>query len=296
VPDFTAGLPRQFQITYHWNVEKPIPEAWQIFVHFTDASGTIRFQNDQQPTPPLPEWKPGDVSQGPLTVKIPDGLEGTFEVRVGLYQPDTGRRALLQGGRNHERSCLLGRLVVKNQDVEFTPVPAAPPPEGADLFTCADNGWAAGRHRIDRFIKNTYEILSPLNELTARMQMTKHQFLTGDRKVQQTDFGDGPERVTVTVNLGDSDYVCNARFDQSVQLPPLGFLVESPTFVAFHARNWNGLKYDTALPLFTIRSLDGRPLASSHKIRVFHGFGPDQIRLAKSPISVQREEILDPNS
>jgi len=41
-----------------------------------------------------------------------------------------------------------------------------------------DNGWAAGLHPLDRFVKNTHEILSPLNELTAQMRMTKHEFLT----------------------------------------------------------------------------------------------------------------------
>ena len=48
---------------------------------------------------------------------------------------------------------------------------------------------------MDRFVKNTHEILSPLNELTARMRMTQHQFLTPDRKVQQSTFGEGAERL-----------------------------------------------------------------------------------------------------
>jgi hypothetical protein len=276
-------------------VEQPVSDAWQVFVHFTDASGTIRFQNDQQPTPAVTEWKPGEVLQGPFTVTVPEGLSGTFEVRLGLYQPDSGRRALLQGRRNRDRSYLVGKFAVKEKSLEFTPAELGLQPPGGDLFTQGDNGWAAGMHRLDRFIKNTYEILSPLNELTARMQMTKHEFLTSDRQVQRTIFGQGADEVIVTVNLGNSDYTGHAS-NQQVQLPPLGFLVESPMFVAFHARNWNGLAYDKALPLFTARSLDGQPISQSHKVRIFHGFGDDRIRFGKSPVSVQREQIIDPNS
>src|SRR5439155_6788016 len=33
------------------------------------------------------------------------------------------------------------------------------------LFTRGEQGWSAGWHPLDRFVKNTYEILSPLNEL-----------------------------------------------------------------------------------------------------------------------------------
>ena len=84
---------------------------------------------------------------------------------------------------------------------EFKPAtePASNAPNPA-LFARADGGWAAELHPMDRFVKNTYEILSPLNELTARMRMTQHQFLTPDRKVQQSTFGEGADAVVVVVN------------------------------------------------------------------------------------------------
>src|SRR5262249_9495635 len=64
---------------------------------------------------------------------------------------------------------------------------SAPNPSGHDapdsaVFTRADNGWGEELHPMDRFIKNTCEILSPLNEITAQMPMTGHDFLTPDRK------------------------------------------------------------------------------------------------------------------
>ena len=49
----------------------------------------------------------------------------------------------------------------------------------------------------DGFIKNTYEVLSPLNRLTALMPMTDHRFLTANRKAECTRFG---KDVDITVN------------------------------------------------------------------------------------------------
>lgn len=160
--------------------------------------------------------------------------------------------------------------------------------EGAALFTRADGGWAEGLHPMDRFIKNTCEVLCPLNEMTARLRMTRHEFLTPDRKVQRTVFGDGVKAVEVVINEGNAPYTCNSKLGGRVDLPPYGLLVDSASFVAFHASNWNGIAYASP-PLFTLRSLDGHPLAKSYKTRVFHGFGSDQIRVGQVIRTVPKE-------
>jgi hypothetical protein len=159
------------------------------------------------------------------------------------------------------------------------------------LFTRADHGWAEGLHPMDRFVKNTYEVLSPLNELTAEMQMSGHQFLSPDFKVQRSVFGEGENQVIVVVNTGAANYSVESRLGGKIVLPPGGFLIEAPTFVAFHAINWNGLAYPNA-PLFTLRSADGQPLARSRKIRVFHGFGDPRVRLAEGTRTVAKEEVV----
>lgn len=165
--------------------------------------------------------------------------------------------------------------------------------DGPALFTRSDHGWTAGMHPIDRFIKNTYEVLSPLNELTARELMSSHQFLTADRQVQRTVFGQGSKAVEVTINLSAANYACASKSGGKVRLPPYGFLVDSPTFVAFHALNWNGVNYSSA-PLFTLRSLDNRPLARSRKVRVFHGFGSeDKLRVGVATYEVPKEAVVD---
>ncbi len=118
-------------------------------------------------------------------------------------------------------------------------------------------------NETDRFIKNTYEVLSPLARLTAFTTMTSHEFLTPDRSVERTRFGD----VMVTVNYGDQPY----RTKNAV-LPKYGFLIESPTYVAFYATEHAGRKLDQPT-MMTARSLDGKPLSQSADVRVYRAFG-----------------------
>ncbi|MEM3647465.1 MAG: hypothetical protein QW334_04900, partial [Thermofilum sp.] len=85
--------------------------------------------------------------------------------------------------------------------------------------------------------------------------------------------------------------VCVSKMGGEVVLPPFGFLIESPTFIAFHALSWGGVKYEKPV-LFTIRSLDGKPISESGKIRVFHGFGEQELRIRGRTCRVAKEEIL----
>jgi hypothetical protein len=159
------------------------------------------------------------------------------------------------------------------------------------LFTRADHGWAEGLHPTDRFIKNTYEILSPLNELTSQMEMTRHEFLPPDYRVERSVFGAGDNQVVVVVNTGSAQYSVQSRLGGNSVLPPAGFLIEAPTFVAFYASSWNGLTYTDA-PLVTLRSADGQPLARSRRIRVFHGFGDPRLKWGGGTLTVAKEEVV----
>jgi hypothetical protein len=170
-------------------------------------------------------------------------------------------------------------------------------PYDSSCFIRADNGWAEGLCMIDRFIKNTYEVLSPLHEITAETIVTKHEYLTHDFRVEHIVFG---EDVNVVVNkasgefgriFGYKDYVYNSKIAGEVILPPYGFVIESPTFIAFHALSWNGIKYEKPV-LFTIRSLDGKPISESRKIRVFHGFGESKIKIRGQIYDVPKEEVI----
>jgi hypothetical protein len=94
--------------------------------------------------------------------------------------------------------------------------------------------------------------------------MTDHQFLTADRKVERTRFGGDVE---ITVNYGSTDFVT-----PEAVLPRYGFLVKSPTLVAFYARRYGRVVY-TDLPLIVLRSRDGQPLSSTCMVSVYRAFG-----------------------
>jgi hypothetical protein len=294
VAEFKQTAPRRFAVTYQWTVGGPVKLDGAIFVHFTDPSGAaIKFQNDHAANPPTPEWKPGEVTDGPHAVTVPEGLEGTFDIRIGMYNKvAAGSRAAMEGESDNEHRYLLGKVKVAGEKVEF--IPPAPTPAGArpgdpGLFCRGEGGWTEGLHHVDRYVKNTYEILSPLSELTSRVTMTQHEFLTPDRKVRRTVFGEGAEAMEVVVNLGATEFRRATKSGGEAVLPPYGFVVDSPPFVAFCATKWNGLAYD-APAMFTVRSLDGKPIAESSKVRIYHGFGDPRIKVGGTEHNVPKEE------
>lgn len=166
-----------------------------------------------------------------------------------------------------------------------------PLPEGDQdpaVFTRAHDGWAEGLCLWDRFIKNTQEVLGPLNGLSAQMLIKGYEFLDEERSVTETTFGSSAKAV---VNGSERDYLWESKQWGEVILPPYGFLVEADTFVAFHARSWNGHKYNSPV-LFTLRSLDDRLLTESNQIRIFHGFGEAELPWRGNVVTVQREVTL----
>ena len=127
----------------------------------------------------------------------------------------------------------------------------------------------AGMGLTDGFIKNTYEVLSPLNRLTALMPMTDHRFLSANRKAECTRFG---ENVDISVNYDSADLVL-----KNAVLPQYGFLIESPTLLAFHARGYGAVKF-TQPTMLVLRSRDGKDLKSSRDVQMYSAFGdrPDK--------------------
>jgi hypothetical protein len=279
--------PRTFEITYRWRVSGPVGKYQRVFVHFTSPTATrpeqIAFQNDHVLPKPSETWQPGEtVEVGPLSVEIPEGPQRTFAVMIGLLDEGGGRQALQglrsSGGRYH-----IGDVALDNGKITFEAVdPSGPEPE--KCFARADNGWAQGLNEADRFIKNTYQVLSPLNRLTANLPMTNHEFVSADPRVERTRFGDNVE---VVVNYGPGVYT-----EGSVELPQYGFLVRSPTLWAFHATRFGGLTYSPAA-MFVIESLDGRPIASSAKVRIYHAFGDSKVSIAGKTFEIAREAEVD---
>ena len=137
---------------------------------------------------------------------------------------------------------------------------------------------------LDRFVKNTYEVLSPLNRLTATLPMTDHEFVSDQPRVERSRFG---EDVEILVNYGPEPYRV-----RGVELPAYGFLVRAPTFWAFHAAEFGGVTYSPSA-MFAVESRDGKPIPESRKVHVFHAFGDPRVSLGGKTFTVGKEADVD---
>ncbi len=281
---------RRFRITYRWKVEKTLAGPWTAFVHFTNPNGRILFQSDYSPQPPVAQWQAGEVTAGPFEVTVPQLKPGLVDIRVGIFRPKEDLRAKLDGPDDGERRYVIGRLHVKPDGIAFEEAPPPPADAAEGLFVRADNGWAEGLHPLDRFIKNTHEILSPLNRLTAQMPLSEYELLTPDGSVRRSVFGDG--QIEVVANLGSGDYTVLSKRWGEVVLPTNGFLAQAPGFLAFSAKRFHGLTYE-CVPLFTLQSLDQKPLEKSRRVRVYHGFGDSRLVWKEQSVDVPRQTVLE---
>jgi hypothetical protein len=157
-------------------------------------------------------------------------------------------------------------------------------------FTRTDGGWAAGKHPLDAFLKNTQEVLGPLNVATANQRLERFEFLTPDGSVRRATYGQGRDMTTVVVNLGPSN--ASLPLDEgNVVLPQYGFSVYGPRITAFYAKTWGGIDYPKGA-LFAVTPRDGKPLNRASEMRIYHGFGPSNIRLRGSLYEVPGEKVV----
>ena len=155
------------------------------------------------------------------------------------------------------------------------------------------DGWTEGLHPMDIFLKNTHEVLGPLHTATAHERLSQMEFLTKDLTVRQAVYGTGQNATKTIVNFGTTQAQVTSKIAGNVVLPPFGFVVEGPRFVAFYANRWGGEEYPKGA-LFTLRAMDDKDLNESHRVRIFHGFGPDTIRWKGELYKVQREQVVQP--
>jgi hypothetical protein len=103
--DLTPPAPRPGgtqQLTLYWRAEAEMAESYKVFVHWLDAEGGIRAQDDAIPaqwTRPTTGWLPGEivVDAHQLTLES-DAPPGAYLLEVGLYEEQTGTRLPLLDG------------------------------------------------------------------------------------------------------------------------------------------------------------------------------------------------------
>jgi hypothetical protein len=123
---------RSFAIGFEWQVHRSMDSDYRTFVHFVDPNQQkldegIAFQGDTVPAQGTSRWIPGEaVSEGPVTVQIPESVvDGTYSIRIGLFDPRTGSRVPLAGVDDGDMRYIVGSLTVSGNgaNINFKPVP-----------------------------------------------------------------------------------------------------------------------------------------------------------------------------
>jgi hypothetical protein len=126
-----------FSMTFGWQVLRDLGTQinYKVFVHFvndseaSDASAGIVFQDDFQPSPATTQWQAGQtVTTGPISIAIPSSVpDGTYSIRIGLYDPAAMQRLLLSGNNDGTGRYIVGYLTVSGggSKVSFA-APVAP--------------------------------------------------------------------------------------------------------------------------------------------------------------------------
>jgi Family of unknown function (DUF5696) len=108
---------RSLAIALNWQVTRPTLTDNKIFLHFVDAAKPgqdIVFQGGANFVQGTSQWSPGRlINQAPVSVQIPPSVpDGTYSVRVGLFDPKTGTRVPLGGVDDGTRRYIVGDLTV----------------------------------------------------------------------------------------------------------------------------------------------------------------------------------------
>jgi 4-amino-4-deoxy-L-arabinose transferase-like glycosyltransferase len=85
------------EIELYWLAKEVPDHSYVIFVHVIDTrDGRIVSQVDRLPVDglrPTPGWRSGEVLFDQITLSLPaDLLPGDYEINIGFYDPDDGRR------------------------------------------------------------------------------------------------------------------------------------------------------------------------------------------------------------
>ena len=105
---YTISEPRPgeaLDLTLFWQVSEPLGDevpSLNVFTHVLDGSWQLVANHDSIPgngIHPTPSWMPGMTVVDTHTIQLPPDLPaGSYEVRVGLYDPESGERLSVVGG------------------------------------------------------------------------------------------------------------------------------------------------------------------------------------------------------
>jgi 4-amino-4-deoxy-L-arabinose transferase-like glycosyltransferase len=86
------------RLVSYWRVETAVDGPRRLFLHLVDEQGRLAGQDDGLETPSA-YWQPGDTILRYHELEMPEG--DSFEMRLGVYDPQTGERLNLDEGGDY---------------------------------------------------------------------------------------------------------------------------------------------------------------------------------------------------
>lgn len=109
----------RLELVLYWQAVQKMETDYTVFVHLVGPDGSIWAQRDAPPDNgayPTSRWATGEIVADPVRVPLPSELpNGPFEIRLGMYRPDTGQRlpVLDDRGQPVDDKIVLGRITPK---------------------------------------------------------------------------------------------------------------------------------------------------------------------------------------
>ncbi len=107
-------------INLSWHLTEQVDRRWFVFVHIVDDQENIVAKRDEQPlngAHPTTTWVAGDWYRDVQPVSLTGVAPGTYQVRIGMWNPDDGERL----GVYNERGTLTGDLIEAGEVVVTAP-------------------------------------------------------------------------------------------------------------------------------------------------------------------------------
>jgi hypothetical protein len=85
-----------------------------VFAHVLDPEGEQMWTEDHQPAVPTTQWKPGQTVQYKRTIFVPNyPYIGEANVRLGLYDPPSGKRLVLNAPEASRREYNVAKIQIQ---------------------------------------------------------------------------------------------------------------------------------------------------------------------------------------
>ncbi|MGI6376838.1 MAG: glycosyltransferase family 39 protein [Anaerolineae bacterium] len=112
----SAGV--ELRLTLAWQATGEVNRNLSVFCHLVDENGQIVAQHDGAPqggAMPTSDWLAGQVVLDEIVLPVPqDAAAGTYQLRVGLYDPISGQReAIVQHGAPSDDGAALLPVAVR---------------------------------------------------------------------------------------------------------------------------------------------------------------------------------------